>query len=255
MIAQHLLDTGRTGDLAALARLSPRNPGYTQTVQQVLFRHVNIDSYAQYAAFIRTLQFEDIPRRSIELASMVRHVTAILNTRPSRGEDVFLAKHILNLYDQCPELKHVALLGAQNDRFPEHLPLDNVDLDLIKELGSIECLTLTCPLGYLGPCLLLNLPSLREVHILGGPATLQLTHCTPRSGRQLRRVTWGAETPPTFQLIKWLFAHSTEATGGAITLLTPPISAAEMQRIRDYAFSRNMDFYSSPVLSPTEGEN
>ncbi|KAG9119450.1 hypothetical protein FRC07_005525 [Ceratobasidium sp. 392] len=255
IIAQYLLDTGRTSDLTALATLLPRNTGYTRVVQEVLFSHVNIDSYARYAAFIRTLQSKVAPGRSIELASMVHCITAILNTRPSRGEETFLAKHILNLYDQCPKLKQITLLGARSDRFQEHLPPDSVDLDLIRGLGSIECLILTCPPGYLGPCLLLSLPSLRELQILGGPAVLQLTHCAPRSGHQLRRVTWGAETPPTFQLIKWLFAHSTEATGGAITLLTPPISAVELERIRDYAFSRNMDFYSSPVLSPTEGES
>ncbi|KAG8736693.1 hypothetical protein FRC10_009038 [Ceratobasidium sp. 414] len=252
LIAQCLSDAGHTGDLAALAVLLPRN--YTRVVQQVLFNHITIDSYARYSAFIRTLQLVDAPDRSADLASMVHGITAILNTRPFRGEEQFVARHILNLYDQCPKLKQVTILGARDGRFPEHLPPDIEDRELIGTLGGIQCLTLTCPLGYFGPCLLLNLPSLRELHILEGPAILQLAQSTPRSGRQLRHITWGAETPPTLQLIEWLFAHSTEPTGGTITLLTPPASTAELDRIRDYAFGREMQFYSSVVPGPDQGE-
>ncbi|KAG8696591.1 hypothetical protein FRC08_007056 [Ceratobasidium sp. 394] len=245
-------DTGHTSDLAALAVLLPGDIHYTRVVQQVLFNHITIDSYARYARFIRTLQSADTPDRSANLASMVHGITAILNTRPFRGEERFIAKHILNLYDQCPKLKQVTVLGARDDRFSEHLPLEAGDLELIGTLESIRCLTLTCPPGYLGPCMLLNLPSLQELHVLGGPAVFQLIHPTPRSGRQLRHITWGAETPPTLHLIRWLFAHSTEPTGGTITLLTPPASAAELEQIRQYAFSREMQFYSSGVLGPGE---
>ncbi|KAG9098407.1 hypothetical protein FRC06_006434 [Ceratobasidium sp. 370] len=254
LIARCLSDTGHTSDLTALAVLLPRDVDYTRVVQQVLFNHVTIDSYARYSALIRTLQSCDAPDRSADLASMVHGITAVLNTRPFRGEERFLAKHILNLYDQCPELKQVTLLGARDDRFPEHLSPEIGDLELMGTLESIQCLTLTCPLGYLGPCLLLNLPSLRELRMLGGPAILPLARSAPRSGSQLRHITWGAETPPTLQLIKWLFAHSTEPMGGTITLLTPPASATELKRVREYALSREMQFYSSVVLGPGQGE-
>ncbi|KAG8696939.1 hypothetical protein FRC09_008185 [Ceratobasidium sp. 395] len=254
MIAQLLLSTGRTSDLAALATLLPRNFDYTRVVQEVLFSHVQIESYARYASLTRTLQSSVIPGRCRVLASMIHSITAALNTRPYRGEEQFLAKHILNLYDQCRELKHITLLGSRDDRFPEHLPPSDGDLELIESLGGIRCLTLTYPPGYLGPCLLGHLPSLQELHILGGPAILRLTGPAPRSGAQLRRITWGTQTPPTLEVVEWLFAHSIEATGGAITLLTPPVSAAELGLIRDYALMRTMQFYSSPVLSPGEGE-
>ncbi|KAG8737677.1 hypothetical protein FRC12_017056, partial [Ceratobasidium sp. 428] len=173
MIAQCLSSTGRTSDLAALAALLPRDTDYTRVVQQVLFGHVQIESYARYASLTRTLQSGVTPDRCMVLASMIHNITAVLNTRPYRGEEQFLAKHILNLYDHCPELKHITLLGSRDDRFVEHLPPSDGDLELIESLGSIRCLTLTCPLGYLGPCLLGHLPSLQELHILGSPAILR----------------------------------------------------------------------------------
>ncbi|QRV94858.1 hypothetical protein RhiJN_22876 [Ceratobasidium sp. AG-Ba] len=241
LIAQYLDDN----DLASFAAILPRNPLYTRTVQRALLSHVTITTYARYANLTRTLQSVSTPERCMDLASMVQSITAILNTRPSRGEQRFIAKDLLNLYVQCPELRHITLLGAQDGRFPEHLPPGPEDLALVETLDNIHRLTITGPLGYLAPSLLLGLPALRELHILGGPTSFRLAQ-PPRSGSQIRHITWESETAPTLQVIKWICAYSTEVVSGDITLRTPPTSASELERIRQYAFSRNMSF-SSPV--------
>jgi hypothetical protein len=253
LIAQHLSDVGRTSDLAAFACLLPRDGCYTSAVQRVLFGRVTINSYNGYANFTRTLQQGGTQERCLELASMVHDVSAVLNTQPDHEEQQFLAKHLLNLYDQCPELKRITVFGAHDGRFPEHLTPNADDLHHIETFNTIERLTLTCPLGLLGPSLLMHLPRLRELHIVGGASVFRLAD-PPRSGSQLRNITWGTETPPTFRLIKWLFAYSTEATGGTITLLTPPASALELEGISEYALCRKMDLRTPPALCLTEGE-
>lgn len=252
LIAQHLLDMGRIGDLAFFARLLSLEGRYTRALQEVLFSGIHLDDYERYASLTRTLQSDDVPQHSRQLALMVRSVSATLNAQPSPGQEPFLAKHLLNLYDQCPKLTHITLAGMGGSPH-EHSTQMVRDIYPIEQLVTIQSLTLHCPIDPVGLALLCLLPHLRELRLVGGPVSFQLSDRSPLSGPNLGQVTWGSSTSPDALSIMWLCARSAGVAVGEITLLTRPSTERELEQIRDYALRRGMNFRSPPP-GPVGGE-
>ncbi|KAF8602416.1 hypothetical protein BDV93DRAFT_199359 [Ceratobasidium sp. AG-I] len=247
VIAQHLSDTGRSGDLAALTRLLKVGWGYTYALQGVLFGRIHLETYERCNKLMLALRPADTCKRNYRLAPMVRNLSVILNTQPAPGQRPFLAEHALRLYGKCPQLTHITLAGVRVHRPHELIIPAEIGPSSFERLVTIQNLTVVCPLEPLGLLLLRYLPRLIELRIVGGPVRFQLGDRPPRSGSNLRRVTWAANTPPDALSIMWLFAHSADVTGGEITILTPPYMKLEFERIRDYALQRGMNFRSPPV--------
>lgn len=238
LLAEHLSDAGSTSDLASLSLLARR---HVPDIQRVLFRHIIIRTFRRCRGLTRTLRSEGTAERRIELASMIRKISAVLNAQPNPGDQLFVSRDLIDLYVLCPELKHIVLEG------PEELFPDIMALPYLGELTSIQTLTLTGPPGHLGLFLLCLLPSLEALHLFGDMPTSQFTGTFPVSGNGLRCITWGLTSPPTVEAIRWLFANSDGVTGGDLTLVTSPPSALELEHIREYASLRGMLFHSAAV--------
>ncbi|KAF8602413.1 hypothetical protein BDV93DRAFT_199322 [Ceratobasidium sp. AG-I] len=253
LIAQQLSVSGRFSDLASFAQLLKLDWRYTHALQEVLFHSVHISSYESYSGLTRTLQSGVAPQRDYQLAPMVRNISATFGTQLAPGQQPFLEEHLLNLYEQCPQLTHISLTGTRG--WTPHQPLIPTvgDLYPIEQLDTIQSLTLICPFEPSGLLLLRRLPRLTELRIAGGKVRFQLGDRPPLSGPSLRRVTWGASTPPDVLSIQWLFAHYDDVTGGCITLLTRPRTNIQVEQIRDYALGRGMKFCSLPELGSVEG--
>ncbi|KAF8602415.1 hypothetical protein BDV93DRAFT_545411 [Ceratobasidium sp. AG-I] len=251
LVAQQISTSGRFSDLSAFARLLKLDWRYTRALQEVLFNRIHVDTYERYSKLARTLQSGVAPQRDYQLAPMVRHISATFGTHPAPGQQPFLEEHLLNLYEQCPQLTSISLVGTHG-WIPHQLPTVG-DLYPIEQLDTIQSLTLVCPLEPLSLLLLRRLPNLTELCIVGGKVRFQLGDRPPLSGPGLRRITWGASTPSDALSIQWLFAHSDEVTGGDITLLTRPHMNIQLEQIRDYASMRGMNFSSPPELRSVEG--
>lgn len=251
LISEQLLAMDRTNDLAAFSRLESR---FAHVIQQILFSHVRVNSYGRYAGLTRTLQSGGQPDRCLELAFMVRHVTAILDPRPIPGEQPFTQNHLLNLYDQLPKLQGVSFGERYHDRLGVQLIPHEEDFDYLETFSTIRSLTLTEPFGSSGHLLLLGLPNLVELRLFGVIAESYFTGPPPRSGLNLRHLTWGVNTPPILRHILWLFADSNENTGGELVLLVAPMLHSELEQICAYAQERGMTFRSPAAPSPALGE-
>ncbi|KAF8600927.1 hypothetical protein BDV93DRAFT_559018 [Ceratobasidium sp. AG-I] len=252
IIAQHLWGMGRISDLAAFAQLLSLQGRYTRALQEVLFARIHLDSYERYASLTRTLQCDDTPQHSRQLALMVRSISATLNAQPAPGQEAFLAKHLLNLYDQCPQLSHITLSGM-SDRPPQEHSIQTLrDSYPIEQLVAIKSLTLHCPPDPLGLSLLCRLPHLAELRIVGGPLRFQFGDLPPRSGSSIRQVTWGSITPLDVPSIQWLF-HSVDAMGGELTLLNRSHTDLQLEEIRNYVRQHGMIFHLPPS-NLAEGE-
>ncbi|KAF8599647.1 hypothetical protein BDV93DRAFT_511491 [Ceratobasidium sp. AG-I] len=253
LIAKHLSNTGRFSDLAAFSRLLKIEWRYTRALQEVLFGSVHVDTYECYSKLSDALQSGLAPRRGYHLAPMVRCVSATFGTKCPHGQQPFLEEHLLNLYSQCPQLTRITLAGSRGHRSCQ-LPMPAVgDIYPIEQLGTIRSLTLVCPFEPIGCLLLRRLPHLTDLYIAGGNVRFQLGDHPPLSAPGLRRVTWGASTPPDVLSIQWLFGHSEDATGGEINLLVRPHMNIQLEQIRDYALRRKMSFHSPPELRSVEG--
>lgn len=252
VIAQYLSDTGCLSDLAAFTRLLKLEWRYTRALQRVLFSSVHLDTYERYDKLMRTLRLR-APPRGYRFASMVHNVSATLNAEPAPGHRPLLAENLLSLYDQCPRLTKITLAGIRSRRPREPIVSARIDLYPFEQLVTIQSLTIVCSFEPLGLLLLQHLPNLTELRIFGGYIRFQLGDRPPRSGSNLRSLTWGAHTPPDALSIKWLLAYSADSTGGEIILVTPPYMDLQLEQIRDYALQRRMNFRSPPASSIVQG--
>lgn len=174
-------------------------------------------------------------------------MTAILNTRPSPGEQLFLATHLIGLYALCPSLRHITITGGRDGEPGEQLHPDIRDFPRLGAFTTIRSLTLTGPPGHLGPWLISFLPALEELCLFGDTPVSHFTGTSPRSGTSLRRIVWGLTSPPRLEHLRWLFSNSNDVTGGDITLNVAPVSRFEWERIRQYARNRGMTLCSLVV--------
>ncbi|KAJ1302666.1 hypothetical protein OPQ81_002982 [Rhizoctonia solani] len=239
LISEELLAMGATSELAALSLLGNR---YVHVVQRRLFRHIDIPTYSRYARLMRTLQFGgDNPERCHVLASMIRCLSITISPfRFVQDEFQLCPRHIFNLYDNLPMLEFIDLNESPIGGLGRSLVPIEQDLDLLATLNSLRSVALTGHLGGVGLSMLIALPHLEEVHLFGNiPASLFSLE-PPRSGNSIRRLTWGANTLPTLQRIRWVFGESEEVMDGELVLLTLPSSEAELNAIRWYALERGM---------------
>ncbi|KEP52838.1 hypothetical protein V565_039740 [Rhizoctonia solani 123E] len=238
IISEELLAMGSTSGLAALSLLGKN---YAGAVQQKLFHHIEIRTYGRYARLMRTLQFGgSSPERCYALASMIRCLSVDLNQRPPQGEPPLNPHHLFNLCDNLPMLNSVDLNESPMSGLGRLLVPTEEDLDLLAMLTPLRSLTLTGSLAPVGRSMIINLPRLRELHLSGHIPVSLFSHAHPRSGRSLRRLTWGSTTPPTLRWIRWIFSESEELIDGEIVLLALPNSESELDAIRRYALQRGM---------------
>jgi hypothetical protein len=200
---------------------------------------------------MQTLRSEGTAERRDTLSSLIRNIRATLNTQPAPGEQLFTARDLIALFALCPELRHITLAGGHDGGPGEQLFPDIIDLHRLGTLTSVRSLTLSGPPGHLGPSLLLFLPNLEELRLFGDTPVSQFTGSSPTSGNSLRRTTWGLTSPPTLELIRWLFANSEEAIEGDLTLITTPVSSFELARIREYASLRGLSLRSTVEVAGT----
>ncbi|CAE7205979.1 unnamed protein product [Rhizoctonia solani] len=231
-VADCLLAMGRTHDLAMLSLL---RRDFSATIQAILFSHITLSDFQRCHRLMATLRFA-----RAALPPLVRQITATLDTELRSDGQLFLAKHVTELYALCPMLSHITLSGGRDGGPGEQLFPDILVAPRLRTLGTVESLTLTGPPSNFGPWLLFHLPNLRALHLFGDTLIPQFGGNSPSSGADLRHVTWGLASPPTLELIKWLFADSGQVIGGNLTLLTPPTSSLEVGLIRGYCSSRGM---------------
>ncbi|KAG8690029.1 hypothetical protein FRC11_014310 [Ceratobasidium sp. 423] len=249
LISEELLAMRSTSELAALSLLGS---SYANAVQQRLFRHIDVRTYDRYARLMRALQSGGgSPERCHALASMVRCLSVVLNPYPPQGGHPLYPRDIFNLYDNLPMLEFVDLTEAPVGGLGRSLVPTEEDLDLLGTLNHPRSVALTGYLGHVGGSMLVCLPCLNELHLFGDIPVSLLNSTCPRSGRSLRRLTWGTTTPPTLQQIRWVFGDSEEVIDGdgELVLLVLPDSEAELDAIRQYALQRGMAIrVGSPVL-------
>ncbi|CAE7205984.1 unnamed protein product, partial [Rhizoctonia solani] len=238
IISEELLTMRRTSELAALSLLGK---SYARAIQPMLFHQINIGSYGRYARLMRALQSGgNSPERCYELASMVRYLSVDLSRPPPQGESPLQPCHFFNLCDNLPTLEFVELTETPMRALGRRLVPDDEDLDFLATLTSLRSITFTGPLGSVGESMVIGLPCLRELHLSGDiPASL-ISNAHPRSSHSLRRLTWGATTPPTLRWIRWVFGESEERVEGEIRLSAPPNYEGELGAIRQYARQRGM---------------
>jgi hypothetical protein len=220
---------GRTHDLAilSLVRLD-----LSSTIQGILFSHVTLSDYSRFYRLARSFH-----SGRPALPTLVRRVTAVLNGGPRNGARLFLARDLIDLCFLCPRLSRITV---SEDGHREQLFPDVVDIPRLGALVTIESLTLTNPPNTLGLWLLLLLPKLQALHLFGDIPLSLFNDPPPSSGEGLRHITWGVALLPTLERVKWLFASSTKATGGSLTLVTHPNSPLELERIHEYCQCRGM---------------
>lgn len=251
-IAERLLDMGRANDLAVLSLL---HRPLRSAIQSILWGHITVQTRDRCERLTQTLQSHGPPEYRAELAARIHSMTAVLNTRPLPGEELFIAADLIRLYALCPSLKSITLSGGRHGEHGERLYPDILHAPRLWVLTSITCLTLRGPPGHLGPFLLLHLPNLEELRLFGDMPTSHFAGHFPRSGFSLRHVVWGLASPPRPEQIRWIFSNSNEVTGGYITLNAAPASHSEWEQIRQYAGDRGMTLRSPVVgLDPVAGQ-
>ncbi|CAE6515038.1 unnamed protein product [Rhizoctonia solani] len=239
LISEELMAMGGTSALAALSLLGTR---YANAIQQRLFRHIDIRTYDRYARLMRTLQSgSGNPERYHTLASMVRCLSVVLNPYSLQGRPPLHPFHIFNLYDNLPMLEFVDLTEVPMGGLGRSLVPAEEDIDILGTLNRPRSVALTGYLGCVGGSMLIGLPCLEELYLFGDIPVSLFSNAYPRSGRSLRRLTWGTAIPPTLQWIRWVFGESEEeVTDGELVLLVPPNSEPELDAIRQYALRRGM---------------
>ncbi|CAE6466484.1 unnamed protein product [Rhizoctonia solani] len=247
-LADNLLDMGRTHDLATLSLL---RPDLSPTIQGILFSHIILSDFSRYDRLARTLRSE----RST-LPTLVRRITAVLDTEPRNGGQHFSAKHLTDLYTLCPRLSYITVSGGKDGGPGERLFPDVLDAPRLGALVAIESLTLTGAHSNFGLWLLSLLPKLRALRLFGIIPLSQFNGPSPSSGENLRHVTWGLASPPTLEQVKWLFASSSKVIGGSFTLITIPSSSLDLERIHEYCRSCGMLLrFTGQALAATNSVN
>ncbi|KAH7338853.1 hypothetical protein B0J17DRAFT_393090 [Rhizoctonia solani] len=235
LISEELQALGRMNDLAAMCLLGR---GYARPIQQVLFRHIHVATYDHYSRLLRVVRPDNSCQRYHDFASMVHQFSVTLDpqTAPVLRRDC-----LLELYESFPMLECADLTEVPSGGLGRSLVPAEEDLSRLGALESIRSVSLT-HLGPMGGPMLIGLPYLEELHLFGHIPMSLFNNATPRSGRKLRRLTWGATIHPTLQQIRWVFGESDEATGGELVILFLPNPESERNAIAQYARRRLMSF-------------